>query len=507
MLSPQVSLRVLFLASEADPFIKVGGLGDVAGSLPRAIHGIKSAQGEYPWKSIDVRLVIPYHGQISRAKYGLRLVSAFDIAHKNGPLPVEAYDSVVSGLPVYFISGPPILPEAPLYTGDPDTDGSKYTFFSLAALELARSLGWQPHLLHANDWHTAPAIYALSTLLSGDPFYAKTARLLTVHNLPYLGAGTGPALAAFGLPPASDSPLPGWAQDLPLPLGLLTADRIVAVSPTYAREILTPEFGSGLYKFLATRKDAISGILNGIDVDRWNPASDPHLAINFTPENLAARGANKHHLQTEFDLEPEPNQMLFAMINRMDHQKGVDLALEALRMLATGSSATRDPASQKWQAIILGTGMAELEEAAHGMQVEFPGRVRAALRFDGALSSRIYAGADCLLIPSRYEPCGLTQMIAMRYGCVPVARATGGLRDTITDEDQNHNNNGFLFEEAAPEALEACMQRALRAFIDKEKWSKLQYNGMSQDFSWDRSARQYLDLYRTMVLSKQQDII
>jgi len=365
-------------------------------------------------------------------------------------------------------------------------------------MELMRQLDWKPHLIHANDWHTAPILYALKRLRASDPFYRHAALLLGLHNLPYMGAGAGPALAEFGLPPAKESPLPWWAQDMPLPLGLLSADHIVAASPTYAQEVLTEEFGCGLQDFLTTREDSLSGILNGLDVERWNPSTDPALAANYEGERLEARAINKAALQVEFGLEQAAGVPLLAMVTRMDQQKGVDLALEALRLME-GLPGRFSSA----QVIILGTGDPHLEDAARSLEADFPAQARAAVRFDTALSHRIYGGADILLIPSRYEPCGLTQMIAMRYGCVPVARATGGLRDTIQDCDATIDSTGFLFAEASPEALAAGLRRALFYYADTKAWRGLQLRGMKRDFSWQRFARQYAELYRTLVERRQ----
>ncbi len=377
-----------------------------------------------------------------------------------------------------------------MYTADTRADGHKFTFFSLAALELARRLNWKPDIIHANDWHTAPAIYALS--LMRDTFFDGTTSVLGLHNLPFLGNDAGPAMNAFGLPPAAGSTLPWWAQNMPLPLALLSADRIVAVSPNYAREILTPEFGSGLEEFLKTRQGAISGILNGLNTDRWDPATDSALVLNYSSSSLAQRQANRKALLEEFGLDPDPAIPLLAMVTRMDPQKGVDLLPETLAQIS----------GLPWQLILLGMGMPVMEQVARQTEAAYPKRVRAAIRFDALLSHRMYAGADMLLIPSRYEPCGLTQMIAMRYGCVPVARATGGLSDTIRDAADLENGSGFLFTSASAEDFAAALSRAIQFFPDQAAWQRLQLNGMRQDFSWERFARQYLDLYRSLVKAK-----
>jgi starch synthase len=478
------TLKVMFLAAEAEPFVKIGGLGDVAGTLPKVLKSLANeAQAIVP--DIDICLVIPFHGAIQRQTIPLRPAASFSVSHAEGAIPGEALVTEVDGLPVYLISGPPIQRDAPVYSEDTALDGHKFTFFSLAALEMARALDWQPDILHANDWHTAPALYAIK--VRDDPFFANTATLLGLHNLPYMGENAGSAMQAFGLPASTDARLPWWAQQMPLPLGLLSADHIVAVSPAYAKEILTNDFGAGLNEFLKERAGSISGILNGIDTRQWDPTRDPAIAANFSKDNLVERQANKLALLKEFNLDPNPEIPLLAMVTRIDYQKGVDLVPVTLRLVE----------KEKWQAIILGTGNGELEESVRNLEKSFPNRLRAAIRFDTLLSHRIYAGADAIIIPSRYEPCGLSQMIAMHYGCVPIAHATGGLRDTIHDHNAKHKT-GFLFSRPTTKHFSATLRRGLNTFEKKEAWQELQVNGMNQDFSWERSARQYLRLYLSL---------
>ncbi|MFZ6029355.1 MAG: glycogen synthase [Chloroflexota bacterium] len=476
-------LRVLLLVSEADPLVKIGGLGDVGGSLPPALRKLAGDE-------IDVRLVIPFHGTINSHLYPTRPVIEFDVSHNSGPIHARVYETSLNGEPIYLLGGDAIPPSAPVYSNDLGFDAHKYVFFSMAALEFCRVMQWQPDIIHANDWHTAAAIYAISLRRPYDTFFQNTATIMAVHNLPYLGIGANLPLAAFGLPPAYGSRLPEWAIHMPLPLGLLSADHILAVSPGYAKEILTPEFGSGLHEFLQSRKDSVSGILNGIDLQRWDPANDPALTANYESATLAARAANKIALQQEVALPVEPpvpgksSPALLSIISRMDYQKGIDLAIGALTMLA----------DLPWKAIILGTGHFELEAAVRTLEQNMPQRLRAIIRFDPSLSRRIYAGSDMLLMPSRYEPCGLAQMIAMRYGCIPVARATGGLKDTIVDGPKN--GTGFLFTEATPEAMAAGLRRAILAYEDSPGWQQMQLRGMQFDFSWERSAKEYLQLYK-----------
>jgi starch synthase len=472
--------KILFLAVEAAPFMKVGGLGDVAGSLPHAIQELPEAP--------DIRLVLPFYPQIQKQGRKIKPVAAFTIANNDGPIPVEVFETDQDGLGVFLIASPPISASESVYSGDNNKDGIKFTLFSLAALELASILNWEPDILHAHDWHTSPAVYHLRLSHRSREGLTHTKSLLTVHNLPYLGHGAESALNAFGLPRAHMSSLPDWAEGLPLPLGLLSADKINTVSPGYAKEMLTEEFGSGLEGFLQSRQADLSGILNGLDQDSWDPKTDPTLPANYSSDRLLDRQQNKLALLEEVGLEPNTDLPLLAMINRMDYQKGVDLVPDALRLVA----------DLDWQMIILGTGDPQLEEAARQLDRDFP-RVRSLITYDGELSRRIYGGSDLILIPSRYEPCGLTQMIGMRYGCIPLARETGGLRDTIKDYHRNpRGSTGFLFPSASAADLASCLRNALPVYKDPRKWQGLQRRGMKRDFSWKRSAQAYLHLYQQL---------
>ncbi len=488
-------INVLFIASEADPLIKVGGLADVAGSLPRALREINTSESPVPF-DLDVRLVIPYHPNIRSDQYPTQQIAEYPIHTIDGDILAKAFSLNIDGLPVYLIGGAPIDQETAVYSQDLEADGYKYVFFSLACLELARKLNWKPDILHANDWHTAASVYSLALQRPSEPFFSHTASLLTIHNLPYLGAMTASALEAFGLPPSEHSDLPSWAQHMALPLGLLTADSIVAVSPGYAKEILTEEFGSGLDNFLKTHSTKISGILNGLDIHKWDPITDAELAANFSAHNIQARSINKAFLQEELGLNINPHIPLLAMVSRMDPQKGVDLTVDALRSLLQSTAINLS----LLQVVFLGTGDPELASAVRLLEHDCPDQVRAQIIFNERLSHHIYAGADILLMPSRYEPCGLSQMIAMHYGCVPIARSTGGLSDTIHDPSDSELSTGFLFSPARADALSVAIQRALIVYRqDSADWQGIQIRGMQQDFSWDRSAQEYKKRYRMLL--------
>jgi starch synthase len=468
-------INVLFLAAEADPFIKVGGLGDVAGSLPQALRALSNDDIK-----LDVRLVLPYHPAVKAEN--LRPLELFTIPRGGSEVEVEAFETILNGMPVYFIGGEPIRANGSVYSLDAKLDAEKYTFFSLAALELPQRLNWQPDVIHANDWHTALSIYG-NLARRWEAGARHVAGVLTLHNLPFMGSDISALLESYGVKLAQTD-LPEWARVMPLPLGLWASDAIVAVSPGYAGEVLTPEYGCGLNEFLELRKDTLSGILNGIDTVSFDPAVDKSIGINYNVETLQKRIINKGVLQERLKLPHNPNVPLFAIISRMDVQKGIDLAFTALKNMKRIN----------FQAVILGTGDPKLEEAARNLGEQFPENIRVELRFDASLARLIYAGADMILMPSRSEPCGLAQMIAMRYGCVPVVRAVGGLKDTV-----RQGETGFVFEKMHHMSLVSAIKTALKVYADRDAWHEIQRKGMAGDFSWQASAREYLKLYISLI--------
>jgi len=486
MLPPQTEisdLHVLFIAAEADPLVKAGGLGDVAGSLPVAIHNLNLPSDQH----IDIRLAIPFYNPIKTKPFTFTKVAEFDLESTEGLKEVIVFSTKVSGITVYLIAGEPISRSDETYGADFQSDAEKFVFFSLACLKLPSVLKWRCDILHTNDWHTATAVHHLKSVKANDPYLAETKTVLTVHNLPFMGTGSEAALAKYRVKPSSNKNLPAWAREIPLPMGLAAADQIIAVSPTYAKEIMTPEFGCDLEGFLQTRRAKLSGILNGIDIQSWDPVVDPALTANFSSDDLNKRRANKITLLREFNFEGGDEIPLLVLISRMDKQKGVDILLDGLRSIKDLS----------WRAILLGTGDKRLEQACQELENDLPHKVRATILFDSNLSRRLYAGGDMLMMPSRYEPCGLTQMFAMRYGCLPVARATGGLVDTIIDPKTNPEGaTGFLFPRVDPDSFVSALKRAFLVYSQSEDWQRMQFNAMHQDFSWQRSAQEYVHIYR-----------
>lgn len=473
------TLKVLFLAAEAAPFVKIGGLADVAGALPSALRAL--SEEETGGVKLDVRLAIPLHIVIRTKAATLRPVASFSLQRSGGAVNTQVFETRSGDLPVYFVAGDPITSSASVYSSNAALDGEKYTFFSLAALEMTKHLDWEPDIIHANDWHTALTPYALQ-MKHWDGKMANTKSLLTIHNLPFLGPDLTGRLAAYNLP-VTQTDLPQNLRTQPLPLGLWASKRNVAVSPTYAKEMLTKEMGAGMESFLTAHKNSLTGIINGIDTESYNPKTDAEIASNFSAETLNERAWNKADLQQMMGLEVDSSIPIFGIVSRMTEQKGIDLALSALSKLKTAS----------WQAVILGTGDSSIEKQAKRLEKKFPKRVKVEIRYDDSLARKIYAGSDIFLMPSRYEPCGLSQMIAMRYGCIPIARATGGLKDTI-----KNGETGFLFEKENTRDFIKAINEALKVYNNNNHWRSLQLNAMAQDFSWKNSAKQYAALYKSL---------
>jgi len=481
------TIRILFIASEAEPIIKVGGLGDVVGALPHYLANLPA--GELNGYELDVRIAIPLYPTLPDKYIKDEPLITFSIPFRGESLSGWAYQSSLQDIPIFLISGPPIQSVKTIYNYDSEKDMEKFIYFSLAALEICKLERWKPDILHAHDWHTAPAVYALSQKRTSDPFFKDTKSILTIHNLPFFGGNVTAHYPNFGIHIYPEPGLPEWASKIVFPLGLAKADIITTVSPTYSQEILTREFGRGLEEYLKTRRKSIFGILNGLDKERWNPEIDPCITQNFSRETLGDKKKNKENLLNDLGLNMDINIPLLVSIGRMDNQKGLDLTVQTLA----------ESGSMPWKAVIMGTGNPAIEAECQKLEEVFPTRVKAIIKYDPSLARKIYASGDLFLMPSRYEPCGLSQMIAMRYGCIPLARATGGLKDTIVDDPQITKSTGFLFEEPSSAAMGVCLQRGLMVYSDQNSWKNIQDNAMEQDFSWQKSALAYADLYLDMV--------
>ena len=470
------------VAAEAAPLAKVGGLADVVGSLPRALHALGH----------DVRIVIPAYGAIDWPRYQPRLVASFPVHTAAGDEAAEIWETAIGEIPAFLVGGPPVPKDRWIYGRTIQEDGPKFIFFSLAALWSAEALHWKPDVVHAHDSHTGAAAWWLATEGRENPYFRDVASVFTIHNLPYAAQGAGRFLGDYKLRRSPQlEVLPEAFRDSLMGLGILGADMLSTVSPTYAREILTAAGGYGLDGVLRLRQDRLAGILNGIDTESWDPGTDPEIHRTFDAATLSRRTQNKAALQEDAGLEIDARMPLLGVVSRLVKEKGFDIAAPAVRRWLDRGG----------QFVLLGTGDPALEHEFSQFEMRYPRRASVRLRFDSRYARRIYAGADALLIPSRYEPCGLAQMIGMRYGCVPVVRRTGGLADTVADAG-DPGGTGFMFDEFHPWALWDAMERALRVYAQPAKWAQLQSNGMALDFSWTKSALEYVALYGRAVAAR-----
>ncbi|MGC9397610.1 MAG: glycogen synthase [Anaerolineae bacterium] len=474
-------LNVLFLASESVPFAKVGGLADVANALPKALRHL----------GLDARLLIPWYGGIRSQDYEFRRVGpSIGVPLGPGEAPIQLLETEIDDLPVYLIWNDQYLSSRKQVYGF-NNDPQRFTFFSRAVIAALPQLSWKPDVIHANDWHTAPVVSWLKYYGRDEAFYKDIATLYTIHNLAYQGICGRLILRFARMEAICHLPVEPPGQVNWMAQGIANADLVNTVSPTYAGEILSSDAGMGLEALLQQRKDRFFGVLNGIDVKAWNPATDPALPQVFDVTSLRMRSVNKAALQREAGLRARDDIPLLGVVSRLDRLKGLDIMIPALETML---------AEENVQAVVLGTGDPDYETQLRDLQARFPEQLRAYIRFDERLARQIYGGVDIFLMPSLVEAGGLGQMLAMRYGAVPVVRATGGLADTVTDLDDKPNlGTGFVFRPYTAEALVGALRRALFVYRRQERWQDVQRRAMQKDFSWGASARTYIDLYRRAI--------
>ena len=478
-----MALKVLFVASEVAPFRKTGGLADVAGALPKVL----ARQG------IDVRVVMPlYQGMRWDEMERLDGLLEVPMYHGRARAGVRMARLPGSAVPVYCIEHNQYFDRPYVYgppgQGYPD-NLERFVFLSRASLELCKALGFIPDVLHANDWQTALCPAYLNTVEWGQPLHG-TASVFTIHNLAYQGNQERGAhyITGLGWEHLNPSEFEHFGDFNPMKAALKHSTMLSTVSPTYAREIQTPEFGCGLDGVLAERQGDLRGILNGIDVEEWDPGRDPHLVAHFTGENLAGKALCKAALQRQMGLPLRPDMPVFGVISRLTPQKGLDVLAHALdRLLALDL-----------QIVVLGSGDTEAEQYFSSMTARHGDKLRAFIGFDTALSHRIEAGADFFIMPSRFEPCGLNQMYSLRYGTLPIVRATGGLADTVqTYDEATGGGTGFVFQDLTVDAVANTVGWAVSTFHDRPRHVELmRKRAMVQDFSWERAAAQYQTLYQ-----------
>ena len=482
-------MRILFASAEVAPLAKTGGLGDVCGALPKALAKLGH----------DVVVFTPYYRQtrdwLSKNDIEAEFVASVRIAWANWAAEASFLRTTLPGsdVPLILVANDYYFNREYIYSARIDGFDDyleRFTFFSRAVIEGCGLLGIQPDVLHAHDWHTSLLPVYLHSGLRGSENFRGTRSVYTIHNLNYQGNASPEAFGVTGLH------MRYWAPDAlehfgtlnPMKAGIIFADQVTTVSPNYAREIQTPAFGAGLDGVLRALSFKLTGILNGIDTDEWNPATDTYIASNYTRDKLNGKSLSKRALLRDLKLKFKAKTPLLGVVSRLVDQKGFQLLTPVLGALIRAGA----------QAVILGSGEDRFEDAFRRIEAAYPNDCRTWIGFDNTLAHRIYAGADILLMPSIYEPCGLNQMYALHYGTVPVVRMTGGLVDTVMPFDGSNLDvaNGFGFGSRSPNDLFAAVWIAMLNYKDAKIWKGLQDNGMSTDFSWDRSARQYEQIYR-----------
>lgn len=485
-------MRILFVASECVPFSKTGGLADVVGALPKFI----SQMGH------EVDVLIPRYSRMSME--GLSLVSPSLTVTMGNRLKFCSIwrlgKTPAAGVNYYFVNSPEYFDRQELYgdkAGDYPDNAERFALLSRAAIEFAKRSVTAPDIIHCHDWQSALVPVLLKSEYNGDWFFGKTATVFTIHNMGYQGLFGTQTMQTVGLQTNFYHPgsLEFFGKVNYLKGGIVYADAMTTVSRKYSQEIQTAEFGFGLDGVIRSRANDVHGIVNGIDYSEWSPATDPFIAENYTPQNLKGKNECKRDLLREFKLPEKLDRPLIGMISRLADQKGFDLIAEGIEPLL----------AMKPLFVVLGSGDQKYEYLLHRIASVHPQQFGLKLAYDNKLAHKIEAGADIFLMPSKYEPCGLNQIYSLKYGTVPVVRATGGLDDTVDPFDAASGvGTGFKFQEYTPAALVAAVREALKTYQNQNLWRRLMQNGMARDFSWNASARQYIQLYDMLLLRRDR---
>jgi starch synthase len=478
-------LKILFVTSEMVPFCKTGGLADVLGSLPPVLASLGH----------EVHVMLPGYASIDRAQYGFRQEhEQFQVPVGPVTKPVTVSSADWKGTCVHLIENEEYFDRPALYgneQGDYYDNGPRFICFCRGVLETAKYIGFKPEIISAHDWQAGLIPAYLETAYSRDSFFLNTRTLFTIHNLGYQGNFAPWVFSLSGIPESEFhwQRMEYYGNVSFLKSGIVYADAVSTVSERYAEEITAEPLGFGMQGVLAERRKDLYGILNGIDDQEWNPASDQALPARFNARELAGRKKCREALLAKCGFPRDKNTPLFGIVSRLDSQKGFDILEEAMGKIVSLDASL----------VVLGTGSREHMETLERFATRYTGRIRIFLKFDIPLSRLIYGGSDGFLMPSRYEPCGLGQMIAMRYGALPVVHTTGGLADTVFDLDRDPDRgNGFAFEEYSAEALMETMDRAVKAFHEpgRPRWNLAMERGMRSDFSWRHSAEKYVALFK-----------
>jgi starch synthase len=460
-------MKIAICAPEVVPFAKTGGLADVAGALPLALQKLKQ----------EVIILMPFYKKAMLSRIDAKFILPGILSSKLG-----------EGIKVYFIRNDKYFNRNGLYgtpKGDYPDNLERFSFFCQRCLEFLKQINFRPDIIHIHDWQTSYIPIYLKTKFSSDPFYKNCKTLLTIHNLAYQGLFPREAFPKLGLDWSffNMEQLEFYGKGNTLKGGIVFSDCINTVSPTYALEMQTKDFGCGLEGVLTKRRDCLFGILNGLDYSIWNPSTDKFIAQKFDINHLKDKHKNKQDLQKLANLPVKENIPLFGMVSRLAEQKGLDILAEALDEIC----------KLKLQLVILGTGDIKYHRLLEDKSKQFPKVFRLYLKFDNSLAHKIYAGSDVFLMPSKYEPCGLGQMISLRYATAPLVYKTGGLADTI------NNTNGFIFDKYTASNLVKTIKKSISLYQDQVKWQVKIKKGMGYNFSWEESGKQYIKLYKKLV--------
>lgn len=468
--------KILFVASEAVPFAKTGGLADVIGSLPQALKK----------QEIDVRVALPYYKDVDNC----------DVQKQGNWIEPHNVFEFQGDVTTYFIKNDHYFHRDELYGYDDDNE--RYAYFCRTVLEMLPHIDFIPDIIHCNDWQTGPICLLLKDHYKNDPRYAHIKSVFTIHNIQYQGLFGRKSLDVLGISHSYFNPdaIEFYEYVSYMKAGIVYADLITTVSPSYAKEIQTSTYGYGLDGILRKRSNVVHGIINGIDEGKYNPETDPDLYENYSLENLDGKKEGKRKFQEEFGLVQE-DKMIVAIITRLAMQKGLDLFHHTI----DGVWMMDKLMENDIQFVLLGTGEPEYEEMFKHVADKYPGRVSINITFNEALSHKIYAASDVFLMPSLFEPCGLGQLIAMKYGSVPIVRKTGGLKDTVIHYNENaKTGTGFEFEEYSGYWLHRKINEAYTFYTEKPKhFEQIRANGMSSEFGWAKSAAEYIKLYHTLM--------
>lgn len=483
-------MKICFVSSESDPFVKTGGLADVSGSLP--IELFKSG--------CELKIFLPFYDLINGAKFNIKPVDSINnisvkIGEKLAFFSLYFCKLQNTSIDVYFVDCPDYFHREKVYTNDADED-ERFILFQKAVFISLQKLQWSPDIIHCNDWQTGLIPAYLKKNYEADELFKKTATVFSIHNIAYQGLFDKSSFLKTNFPPEDFQPFSPFELNnlfCFIKAGISFAEIVTTVSPTYAKEIQTSEYGAGLEGVLVERKDDLYGILNGINTEIWNPEKDKLIPFNYSLKTFENKIKNKKNLLKKAKLEFSENTPLLGIVSRFAWQKGFEL-LEPI---------IDDLLSKNLQIIALGEGESKYEDFFRNIAKKYPEKFVVFIEYNNELAHQITASSDIFLMPSKYEPCGLNQMYSLNYGTVPVVRKTGGLADTVKDADEfGGKGNGFTFTDFESSQFLNTIERALLYFKNKEKWKKIVQNGMNEDFSWNKSAQKYLEAYKKAIFKK-----